>query len=246
MLNINKEIESFLLRKQEQDKHENVIGKYSPSMLAMCLRRQYYEYKYPMSMPVDKLKIFEMGNSIHERIATILSASPNVKINHAERSLTLIHPDFDDIIISGRLDNFLIMQDGGKNVIIEVKSAKALQTYDPQTRSFTEMTEPKPDHVLQLNFYLFAIPGSLGLLLYVNKNTFETKQFEIKPDKALLMKGLERAKILHTALKSNTFPEAEAKMSKETNWACNPKYCQFAERCGKLPLDEVKDNGKNI
>lgn len=239
MINIDEEINAYLLKKLESDKHETIIGKYSPSLLPSCLRRQYYDYKHPTAMPVDKLKIFEIGNMVHEKIADILSKSGKVKVNHQERSITLMHPDYDDLIISGRMDNFLILTDGSKNIIIEVKSAKSLQTYERGT--FTDQTEPKPEHVMQINFYLFAIPHSIGLLVYVNKNTFETKQFEVKPDKALLIKGLERAKTLHNFLTTNTFPPAEAKLNKETLWQC--KYCDRAEDCAKLTMEKVKDVG---
>jgi CRISPR-associated exonuclease Cas4 len=105
------------------------------------------------------------------------------------------------------------------------------------------MTEPKHDHVSQLNLYLYALPNSEGTLLYVNKNTLETKQFDVKPDKEMLNESFQRAQTLDTHLKTKTFPVAEAKMTKDMNWLCNPKYCPYTEQCGKLPLREVKDNG---
>jgi CRISPR-associated exonuclease Cas4 len=238
MIDLNNEINEYLTKRQEENKHELVIGKYSPSLLPMCLRRQYFEYIYPQEVSIEKQKIFEMGNVIHSKIAEILSKSKNIKVHIEERSLTLMNPAYD-FIISGRLDNFIIMKEGGKNIIIEVKSAKALQTYDPETRTFNPMTEPKHDHVSQLNLYLYALPNSEGTLLYVNKNTLETKQFNVKPDKEMLNESFQRAQTLDTHLKTKTFPVAEAKMNPDTNWQC--KYCEFVQSCDKMPKQAVKD-----
>lgn len=239
-LNIENEINDYLTTKRETDKHKLIIGKYSPSLLPTCLRRQYFEYLYPEEITIEKQKIFEMGNVIHAKIAEILSKSKNIKIHVEERSLTLMDSEYD-FIISGRLDNFIVMKDGGKNIIIEVKSAKALQTYDKKTGTFAEQTEPKPEHVAQINPYLFAIPNSEGALVYVNKNTFETKQFDVKPDKELLNKTFKRAQTLDKCLKSKTLPQAEAKLIADRNWEC--KFCQFTDLCGKYPLEAVKDVG---
>jgi CRISPR-associated exonuclease Cas4 len=244
MINFNDEINEFLKRKQESDAHEMVVGKYSPSLLPACLRRQYFEYKHPIPASPEKLKIFALGNSIHEQIAHILSESKNIKTHSEERSLTLMHPDYEGIIISGRLDNFIVLKDGGKNVIVEVKSAKTLQTYDQPNHTWVDMTAPKKEHVMQLNCYLYALPNSVGLVLYVNKTTFETKQFEVQPNKALLVETLERARKLHDHLTTDTFPEAEAKMNEDTTWNC--KYCEFAPLCDKMPKQAVKDRAPKL
>jgi len=111
--------------------------------------------------------------------------------------------------------------------VVDVKSVK----------SFDYLDEPKREHVLQITFYLRvlreAYPGICGKLLYVKKEDFSMKEFDVPYDDKNWRELVSRLSVLHRTL---TVPsmrrhgaEPESKFVKEMNWGCS--YCNHKNMC---------------
>jgi len=222
-MDFDKIIADFIRDKEEKNKKELIISKYSASMLGNCLRQNYYAYTSPIEFSIEKLRIFEIGKVLHEWIAKLLSNTPHAELISSEKEISLIDLE-SDITISGRLDDVILIKENGKKIVIEVKSIKSLEY----------LTEPKKPHIMQLMIYLKALQHykiDEGIILYINKNNLTTKSFRIKYDDKILKEAFERAKTLHHYLTNKILPPPEAKIKKEMNWAC--AYCQYSEICSK-------------
>ena len=122
-----------------------------------------------------------------------------------------------DFIISGRVDNIVLVKINNEEVLVEVKSAKFLRD------------EPQESHIIQLQLYMHATGIHKGVVLYIQKDNLETRWFNFDYDRKKAEKILERFRILHDTLKENKIPEPEAKKQKENNWMCN--YCAWKKEC---------------
>lgn len=202
----------------KREARPSTVGKYSPSMLPYCLRKNYYIFTRPLEFTPEKMKIFALGDMLHDFVEKVLRSNPNVQFVSSERSITL--PDLEsDLVISGRLDDCIVWKEDSELTVVEIKSTKSIAYRDEAMR----------EHVDQLMFYLRAMNASKGILVYVDKSTLETKQFDVKYDRAHLVRLMERARKLHGYLLKDTLPEAEAKMSKDEAWQCS--YCEYKQRC---------------
>jgi len=75
--------------------------------------------------------------------------------------------------LSGRLD-FLITHETYGASIVELKSINH--------KGFTSLSEPKPEHTIQLQIYLNLSKYEYGIVLYENKNDQKIKAFGMKKD----------------------------------------------------------------
>jgi CRISPR/Cas system-associated exonuclease Cas4 (RecB family) len=128
-------------------------------------------------------------------------------------------------VISGRVDDLLLIRESGKNILVEVKSCKNIEY----------VKSPQNHHIMQLQFYMFATGVHDGVLLYVDKTTLLTRMFGFRFDENLSKKIIARFKKLHAYLTEDAIPEPEARQVENLGWMC--KYCEYKERC---------DNDKNI
>ena len=222
----NKIIDEYISSERESDKKELIISKYSASMLGACVRQNYYNYTDPQDFDTEKLKIFEMGNVVHDWVAKVLSKTPSVKFVTSEKELAL--EDFESgLLISGRLDDLILLKksDGSDDtVVVEVKSAKSLEY----------IIQPKYPHVLQLMVYLRVLSHygvKEGVIIYVDKNTLNTKTFKVAYDHNILLDAVKRARTLHKYLVEKTLPPAAAKIDPLEKWQC--KFCGYADQCNK-------------
>lgn len=111
--------------------------------------------------------------------------------------------------------------------VVDVKSIK----------NFDYLEKPKPEHVLQLTYYLRVLrhhyPGIVGKLLYVNKVDFSMREFDVEYDEKVWKGMVERFKVIHRNVVNprmrKTGPEPEGKLISAKNWECN--YCPFRALC---------------
>ena len=122
-----------------------------------------------------------------------------------------------DFSINGRIDNLILLKIDNKKFLLEVKSTKLLPD------------EPKKDHIMQLQLYMYATGIWAGILLYTQKDNLQTKSFDIRCRKQTIKRILERFELLHESLTKNQMPIAESKMSKDKIWMCN--YCAYEKEC---------------
>lgn len=219
MIDFNELIDKHLAREFRQKK----IGRYYPSEIGSCIRKTFYSYKMPRATEAELLRVFEAGNRVHEFITDVLRSekTPEVELLEREMPIEIIQKEF---IISGRIDDIVLVKINDEKYLVEIKSTKWLRE------------EPQKAHLSQLQLYMHAIGIHKGILLYVQKDNLQSNYFELQYNKEETEKIIERFGKLHHFLKTGILPEAEAKLDEETNWLC--KYCSWREECEKAGQKE--------
>ncbi len=210
----------MVTRHIERVSRPKTLGRYYPSEIGGCMRKTWYSYKRPKQLQPELLKIFEMGNMVHDFVVKVLESEKNkdVQLLQSEFPLKIEQPDF---LISGRVDDLVLVKASGKTFVVEVKSTKSIDYVG---------TASKP-HVMQLQLYMHATGIHNGIVLYVDKGNLQSKQFEVEYDKAEVKRILERFGELHKLLSSNLLPIDEAKKDSTKQWLC--RFCEYAETCEK-------------
>lgn len=195
-------------------------GRYFPSEIGMCLRKVWYSYKYPQELRADLLKIFHVGNMMHDFVAEVLKSekNPDVELLKTEMPLKL---ELEDLVISGRVDDLLLLKAHGKNVLVEVKSTKTVKFQNSASRH----------HVMQLQLYMHATGVHNGIVLYLDKTTLQSRVFTINYNTAMVSDILDRFRNLHSFVKANELPMPEAKANCEMGWMC--RFCEYRGKCDK-------------
>lgn len=212
MIDFNKLIDKHLLREHKPKE----IGKYYPSEIGSCIRKTWFSYKKPREVKAELIRIFEAGNMLHEFISEVIRSekNPEVELIKDEMPIKVQEGDF---VISGRIDNLVLIKMGNKEVLVEVKSTKFLKE------------KPSEEHAMQLQFYMHATGILDGILLYIQKDNLQTKWFNIPYDKEAAEDVIRRFKLLDKCLKLNEMPPPEALFNPFMRWMCD--YCDYREEC---------------
>ncbi len=216
MIDFDKIIDNYLFREFRPKKE----GRYYPSEIGSCLRKIWYSYKYPQEVKPDLIKIFEVGNILHDFITEVLKSERNPHIELLKSELP-VKTEVDDFTISGRIDDLLLVKENGKSILVEVKS----------TKNIAFQQRPSHSHIMQLQFYMYVSNIHSGVLLYVDKNNLLTKSFDIEYDEETGKQIIERFRRLHASLKNNSLPADEAKLLDEMQWMC--RFCEYRDKCDR-------------
>lgn len=205
---------------------KRTVGEYWPSQLFVCMRKQYYSMFMEEKHSEAQLKMFEAGNLFHEFLANLLSEWGEINKVRVlkEVPIRIPHHESTDIVVSGRADDLILLEDGSRRYLVEVKTTKNIEWL------VGKGLLPKREHLAQLNFYLRAYPNSRGILLYVDRSTLKMRQFDVVFDQQLYKQIMDRVKILHGYVSRRILPPPEAKETGQ-EWMC--KECYFTEVCGK-------------
>jgi len=194
-----------------------------------CPRAVFFKFKNVPREKIDAriLRIFERGEALHRDIFNVLyrlriGVTTEVSIPAQE-------------IISGRADAILSIDK--ENYVLDIKSINSMV--------FNKMTEPKIENVYQIQLYLHYFNVKKGILLYIDKDRQDIKEFIVNYDKKLVKSLLDDFKMLKKKIDSNIIPARLADYS--SNWQC--KYCQFRDICsladnGEMSWDNFKDKVK--
>lgn len=212
ILDFDKLVTNYI-KKEERPRE---IGVYFPSELSFCLRRNYYLYTQTKPLDDDTARVFEVGNIFHEFMDKVVK--DGTFDSKAEKSLVVVDT-IEELVISGRLDNLVVVKQGDQPIVLEFKS----------TRSLNYVNEAKHEHILQIQPYLKTVRAKTGLIVYIEKDSLKVKQFKIEYDPKLFLELMNRARRLHRSLMDKRMPEAEAKKNPVMSWMCN--YCAFKEEC---------------
>ncbi len=214
MIDFNKMVDNYIRREQRP----KAVGRYYPSEIGLCMRKLWYSYKFPSEIETDLLKIFEVGNIMHDFVVDVLKSdkNPDVDLIKSEFPLRL---DRGDFVVSGRVDNLILVKANGKEVLVEVKS----------TSDVAFVNEAAPHNKMQLQLYMHITGIHNGILLYLDKKNLQSKVYVVDYDEEEAKRVMERFGMLHDNLKLGKLPEPEARSSKDTTWQC--KFCEFRERC---------------
>lgn len=207
-------IDAYLKREKREKQH----GRYYPSEIGSCLRKVWYSYKFPVETEPDQMKVFEMGNIIHEFIAKVFKSDKNPHVELIKEEFPFRH-EVDDFTISGRIDDLILLKADGSQLLVEVKS----------TKSIAYVNEASPPHLAQLQLYMHILGVHDGVVLYVDKGTLQTKWFPASYDAKKAEQVIARFKALHRCLKEDVLPIAEARKSEKTRWMC--RFCEYSDKC---------------
>jgi len=215
MINFDELIDNYLTKSFRTKQ----VGRYYPSEIGGCMRKTWFSYKNPKPVSTKLARIFEMGNRVHDFVVDVLKSKKNqsIELLGTEMPIKIEEPEF---IISGRIDNLVLVKINNNRYLIEVKSCKFL----PDT--------PHESHKMQLQLYMYGTKVYRGIILYLQKDKLETRWFNIEYDKTIAENILRRFRTLHNYLSINKIPSAEAKINPDKKWLCN--NCEYKEECDKL------------
>ena len=209
---------------REKDKEQN---HFYVTDAGKCGRAVFFKFKNAPRKEMDPtiLRLFDHGDHVHQLIMKPLLSMREI---HVVASEVNIPPQE---IISGRSD--AILSDGKDMYVLDIKSMNSML--------FDRLREPKPENVDQLQLYLHYFKVPKGILLYVNKNTLELREFVIGYDQNRCRSLIKSLELIKERIDNNIIPERLPDYPQ--NKQC--RYCQFRSVCSKAGLGEVKwDNFK--
>lgn len=184
-----------------------------------CPRAVFFKFKNAPKKPIDArlMRIFEHGENIHRSIFNILyrmriGVVTEISIPSQE-------------LVSGRADAILCMDK--ENYVLDIKSMNSML--------FRKMKEPKEDNVYQLQLYMHFFDIKKGILLYVDKDQQDMKEYVVEYDKTLCKSLLDKFNALKKKIDSGEIPSRLKDYPK--NWQCN--YCVFKSSCKKVGAEDV-------
>lgn len=222
MIDFNKLIHNYLKRELREKK----LGRYYPSECGSCIRKVWYSHKIPRETDRELVKVFQAGNMIHDFIVDVLKSDKNTDVSLIGSEVPF-ELEIDGLVVSGRIDNIIKLDVDKKIYLVEVKS----------TSSLKYVNTPNDSHVMQLQLYMHEQKIHDGLILYIEKNTLQTKLFEIKYDFNIVDDAINRFRALHKFLVNDKLPDPEARIEKDMKWQC--RNCTYRDECYKATPESV-------
>jgi hypothetical protein len=182
-------IDAYLKTRPKDPRPQNC---FHPSSLHKSARELYHHYLEGGNGEEFEpriLRVFDNGHAVHARLQAYLKAAGMLR--EAEVSVTN-----DEYEIKGHADG--IIQVNGTTGILEIKSMNRNQ--------FQLTFEPKPDHLVQVNVYMFCTGIPRACLLYECKDNQEMKEFYLKQDDTVLVPILEKIRYVQSCLRENKEP----------------------------------------
>jgi CRISPR/Cas system-associated exonuclease Cas4 (RecB family) len=168
-------------------------------------------------MAPEVLRMFDHGDYIQMQILSNLFSLGIVRAAEVK-----IPPQE---LISGRADAIVTLNN--ELYVVDFKSMNSLV--------FKNLREPKEENINQIQLYLHFFKIPKGILLYINKDTLELKEFLIEYNPILAKKLLEELAILKTKIDRDILPTRIKDWPE--NWQC--QYCQFKEICQLAGSGEI-------
>jgi len=189
-----------------------------------CQRAVFFKFKKAPreEMEARVLRMFDHGDYIHQLIMRSLVAIRDVRVITAEVNIA------PQEIISGRAD--AIISDGKDLYVLDIKSMNSMV--------FKNLEKAKDENINQLQLYLYFFKIQKGILLYVNKDTQELKEFLVEYNPTIAKNLLKDLKNLKAKIDSNIIPARN--QGYPDDWQC--QYCAFREICGMSNGGEVNWN----
>jgi CRISPR/Cas system-associated exonuclease Cas4 (RecB family) len=184
-----------------------------------CPRAIFFRFKKAPREKMDPriLRIYEKGEYLHRNIFNILY---RLKIG-VTTEVTIPNKE----IVSGRADAILCINN--ENYVLDIKSINSAV--------FRNLTQPKEENVYQIQLYLHYFNIKKGILLYIDKDQQNIKEFQVDYDKGLVKSLLNDFKCLKEKIDSDIIPRRFPDYPQ--NWQC--RYCQFKEICSLAGAQEI-------
>jgi CRISPR/Cas system-associated exonuclease Cas4 (RecB family) len=217
-------IDKFYLDKQKNREQ----SRFYITDAGKCSRLVFFKFKNVprKEMEANILRMFDHGDYIHQ---LIMSALLGVKDLHIISSEIDIPPQE---IVSGRAD--AIISDGKDLYVLDIKSMNSM--------IFRSLEEPKDENLNQIQLYLHYFKIQKGILLYVNKDNQELKEFIVNYDSEHAARLIQSLHKLKTQIDTDIVPSRIP--TYPVDWQC--RYCQFKEICdqgqdGEMSWQEFKE-----
>jgi len=184
-----KAIDEYL---QARPKDERAKHCFHPSSLHKSAKELYHHYRSGdnnQKFEPRILRIFDNGHAVHDRLQSYLS-DIGILIQ------TEVPVENEKYEIKGHTDG--VIEINGAEGILEIKSMNANQFYS--------LYEPKSEHLIQANVYMFCTDIPRACLLYECKDNQELKEFYIKQDPNILNPILEKIRSVQKHIKAGKEP----------------------------------------
>ena len=176
-----------------------------------CGRSIFFKFKNAPREKLDArlLRLYEKGEYLHRNIISILIrmgilVASEVNIPAQE-------------MIAGRADAIVSLNN--ELYLVDIKSINSM--------IFRNLNEPKEENLSQLQLYLHFFNIKKGILLYIDKDQQNIKEFFVNYDKNFVQSLLKDFENLKQKVDSNIVPGRLPDYPQ--NWQC--QYCQFKEVC---------------
>ena len=184
-----------------------------------CSRAIFFKFK---NVPREKmeprvLRMFDHGDYLQMQILSNLFSLGIVRASEIK-----IPPQE---LISGRADAIVTLSN--ELYVVDFKSMNSMV--------FKNLDQPKEDNINQIQLYLHFFKIPKGILLYINKDTLELKEFLVKYNPAIAQRLLKDLSELKTKIDTNLIPQRLPDYPE--SWQC--QYCQFKEICDMAGADEM-------
>ena len=205
----------YLDKEQDRDRHHFYV-----TDAGKCPRSIFYKFKNAPAekMEANILRLLDHGDYIQMHILSNLFSLGIVRASEVR-----IPPQE---MISGRADAVITLEN--ELYVIDVKGINS--------NTFKPLNEPKPDNVNQIQLYLHYFQIPRGILLYVNKNTLELKEFFVPYEKDYCEKLIADLKVLKEKIDKNIIPSRIGEYP--FDYQC--RYCQFKEVCRMSGPNEIE------
>ncbi|MCW1292950.1 MAG: PD-(D/E)XK nuclease family protein [Candidatus Parvarchaeota archaeon] len=204
---------------------------FSASDAGQCLRYLYYSYKFPKEEREEKLKIYALGNKVHDLVKEAF-ANYN-KIYGDFKELYFEYPleiALNSYKIKGRAD-IVIKTFSNELIIIELKSSSDI----------SKISEPEESHIWQTMLYMKGINANKGIIVYIEKSNLKIKQFSVSFNETIYENIVKRYEKLNSYLREEKLPPAEFYFDNEKSWMC--KTCMYREECfSEIAIEQGKLN----
>ncbi|MBI4358989.1 MAG: PD-(D/E)XK nuclease family protein [Candidatus Nealsonbacteria bacterium] len=210
-------IDKFYLDREKGKEREQT--RFYVTDAGKCARAVFFKFKKAPrgEMEARVLRMFEHGDYIHRLILSTLFSLGLVRASEINVPTQQI--------ISGRADAILTWEN--ELYVLDIKSINSFL--------FKNLLQPKEENLDQIQLYLHFFNIQKGILLYVNKDTQELKEFVVISDRARAEKLLQDLQALKTKIDGNVIPARLADFP--SNKEC--QFCQFREICGQASANEM-------
>jgi len=196
----------YLDRERDREQHHFYI-----TDAGKCPRAIFFKFKnVPRAkMTPEVLRMFDHGDYIQMQILNNLFSLGIVRASEVK-----IPPQE---LISGRADAIITFNND--LYVVDFKSMNGMV--------FKNLAQPKEDNLNQIQLYLHFFKIPKGILLYINKDTLELKEFLVEYNPIVAKNLLKDLEDLKTKVDSNIVPDRIS--GYPDDFQC--KYCQFKEIC---------------
>ncbi|MDP2950794.1 MAG: PD-(D/E)XK nuclease family protein [bacterium] len=199
---------------------ERIQTKFYASDAGKCHRAIFFKFKQAHKEKRDPrlMRIFEAGEWLHRYIYNVLYQSKIGVVTEV--------PMPPDDMISGRTDAIVSIK--GENYILDIKTINSFQ--------FKLLQGGKPEHQFQVQLYMHFLKIHKAILLYIDKDKQDLREFVVDYDEKLAQVLLEGLEELKNQIEKDVVPGALIDYPKNSQCA----YCQYKSVCKLAGKEELR------